>query len=70
MSSFDSKIYSGNLLVGLSDHCPQLAIILNEYEMKENVKQSFLLQDWKKFDECKFKSDFRSIDWDKVIEKL
>ena len=36
--------------------------------MKENVKQSFLLQDWKKFDECKFKSDFRSIDWDKIIE--
>ena len=68
MSSFDSKIYTGNLLVGLSDHCPQLAIIWNGYEMKENVKQSIFIQDWKKFDECKFKSDFRSIDWDKIIE--
>ena len=56
MSSFDSKI------------CPQLAIISNGNEMKENVKQSIFIQDWKKFDECKFKSDFRSIDWDKIIE--
>ena len=36
--------------------------------MKENVKQSIFIQDWKKFDECKFKSDFRSIDWDKIMK--
>ena len=36
--------------------------------MKVNVKQSILIHDWKKFDEYKFKSDFKSIDWDKIIE--
>ena len=69
LSSFDSKIYTGNLLVGLSDHCPQLAIISNENERKENTKLSVCLQDWKKFDESKFKSAFRSIDWDKIIDQ-
>ena len=44
VSHFSSKIYSGNLLVGLSDHMPQLAIISNEYE--DNSKNDFrYLQD-------------------------
>ena len=66
VSNFSSKIYSGNLLVGLSDHMPQLAIISNEYE--DNSRNDFrYLQDWAKFDEQKFKNEFYSIDWDKVI---
>ena len=69
MSSFDSKNLCWKPFsrffwsLSLANHH-----ISNEYEMKENVKQSILIQDWKKFDECKFKSDFRSIDWDKIMK--
>ena len=66
VSHFSSKIYSGNLLVGLSDHMPQLAIISNEYE-DNSINDFRYLQDWTKFDEQKFKNEFTSIDWDKAM---
>ena len=43
VSHFSSKIFSGNILVGLSDHMPQLAIISNEYEEStERIQQKRL----------------------------
>ena len=66
MSSFGSKIYAGNLVVGISDHMPQVAIICNDDE--NTTKTSFISQqDWAKLDENKFNNEIKSIDWDKII---
>lgn len=67
ISPFDSKLFSGNLLVGITDHMPQVLIISNEYNSKQDNNQSYQ-RDWSKFDAEKFKNDFYKIDWDSLLE--
>lgn len=55
------SILIGNLLVGLSDQMSQLAIISNKYRGNARKDQKA------KFDKQKFKNEFTSVDWDKVI---
>lgn len=68
VSQFTSKIYSGNLLVGLSDHMPQLTIISNEFEDLQRTNSHYY-QDWAKFNEIKFRTEFASINWDNEIDQ-
>ena len=56
ISLFNTEIYAGNLLVGISDHMPQVVIISNEFEKSD-----------KKISKMKFKNEFMSINWDEII---
>ena len=67
ISLFNSEIYAGNLLVGISDHMPQVVIISNEFEKSNNSISNLSQIDWSKFDITKFKNEFMSLNWDEII---
>ena len=67
ISLFNSEIYAGNLLVGISDHMPQVIIISNEFEKSNNRISNLAQIDWSKLDITKFKNEFMSLNWDEII---
>ena len=68
ISPFDSKIYAGNLVVSISDHMPQVAIISNEFEEVISTTKPITTQNWSKFDENKFKEEFTSLNWEEILQ--
>ena len=67
ISLLNTKIYAGNLLVGISDHMPQVFIISDEFEKGDKEISNLSQIEWSKFDEKKFQNEFMSINWDEII---
>lgn len=64
-SPFSTKLYSGNLVIGISVHMPQVLIISNEFQ-NENKTNAQTIRNWSMFNEINFKNDFPK-NWDDVI---
>ena len=64
----DQDIISGNLTATISDHLPQLSIILNMFGNISGNKSNIYERDWSKFDRENFILDHFSIDWENFLK--
>jgi len=66
ISSFNFKIHSGNISVGISNHMPQFLFLEDE---KDNSKPTpTFYKDWKKFDTDHFKNRFHNVNWKQFLK--
>ena len=59
---------SGNLCYSISDHLPQFCLFHSTCLSKPG-KTDIFKQDWCKFDQAKFESDYLDIDWNSIFEQ-
>lgn len=59
-------IKSGNLLVGISDHLPQFALLDTGTCEKTRVDKYY--EDWKSFNQNHFVDQFKQIDWETTLQ--
>ena len=60
-------IIAGNLLVGISDHLPQFALMETD-AIKDNTSVEKYYLDWKSFNENQFIEKFKQIDWKSKLQ--
>ena len=67
-SAIDPDIISGNLTATISDHLPQLAIILNMFGNILGNKSNIYERDSSKFDQENFILDYFSVDCEDLLK--
>ena len=68
VSHHNGKLFTGNLIAGISDHLPQFLIFDEPIHENKVLSTERWYKDWEAFDYQNFNTDLHNTDWENILE--